>query len=46
MKVKKNSSTLFDKDILKYSKVRINPTEKELTNHKEFLKTEMKKNYF
>ena len=37
---------LFNKDILKYSKVIINPTEKELINHKEFLKTEIKKNFF
>ena len=42
----KQEKKLFNKDILKYSKVKINPTVKELTNHKEFLKTEMKKNYF
>ncbi len=42
----KQEKKLFNKDILKYSKVKINPTEKELTNHKEFLKSEMKKNYF
>ena len=37
---------LSNKDVLKYSTVKINPTEKELINHKEFLKTEMKKNFF
>ena len=42
----KQEKKSFNKDNLKYSKVRINPTERELTNHKEFLKIEMKKNYF
>ena len=42
----KQEKKSFKKYILKYSKVKINPTVKELTNHKEFLKTEMKKNYF
>ena len=42
----KQEKKLFNKDILKYSKVVINPKEKELINHKEFLKTEMKKNFF
>ena len=42
----KQEKKLFNKENLKYSKLTINPTEKELTNHKEFLKIEMKKNYF
>ena len=42
----KQEKKLFNKDILKYSKIIINPTEKELINHKEFLKTEIKKNFF
>ena len=42
----KQEKKLFNKDISKYSKVVINPKEKELINHKEFLKTEMKKNFF
>ena len=42
----KQEKKSFNKDNSKYSKIRIKPTEKELTNHKEFLKLEMKKNYF
>ena len=42
----KPEKKLFNKDILKYSRSIINPTEKELINHKEFLKTEMKKNFY
>ena len=42
-KVEKNS---FKNSVLKYSKILIKPTENELTKHKEFLKTELKKNYF
>tara|TARA_A100001037_G_C14828985_1_gene491179 strand:+ start:26 stop:688 length:663 start_codon:yes stop_codon:yes gene_type:complete len=42
----KSEKKLLNKDIIKYSKAIINLTEKELTNHKEFLKTEMKKNFF
>lgn len=37
---------LFNNDILKYSRIKIKPTEQELVKHKEFLKTEMKKNFF
>ena len=37
---------LLNNDILKYSRVKIKPTEQELVKHKEFLKTEMKKNFF
>ena len=44
--VDKIEKKLSNKDVLKYSTVKINPTEKELINLKEFLKTEMKKNFF
>ena len=42
----KQEKKLLSKDVSKYSKIKIKPTEKELVNHKEFLKSEMKKNYF
>ncbi len=42
----KQEKKLVSKDVSKYSKIKIKPTEKELVNHKEFLKSEMKKNYF
>ena len=42
----KSEKKLFNNDILKYSRVKIKPTEQELVKHKEFLKTEMKKNFF
>ena len=37
---------LLNNDIQKYSRIEIKPTEQELVKHKEFLKTEMKKNFF
>ena len=36
----------FENNALKYSKAVVKPTENELNNHKEFLKKEMKKNFF
>ena len=42
----KQEKKLLSKDVSKYSKIKIKKTEKELVNHKEFLKSEMKKNYF
>ncbi len=36
----------FENNALKYSKAVVKPTENELNNHKEFLKSEMKKNFF
>ena len=42
-KVEKSS---LKNSVLKYSKTIIKPTEDELIKHKDFLKTELKKNYF
>ncbi len=41
--VEKNASK---NKVLKYSKTIVSPNENELIKHKEFLKTELKKNYF
>ena len=44
-KLDKNSNLPSSKDILYFKKV-IEPTEQELKNHNEYLKKDLRKNYF